>query len=150
MPPLRDRKEDIPLLVEHFLSLSAEQAARRFEEIDPKAVDLLMQYDWPGNVRELENVIKRAAIIAREHDVLLPKHLSFVTSRAAAPAVERAVSGEDQMTLSQKLEQVERQEIINALKKANWVQTHAATQLGINRSGLRYKMRQLNIVPMQE
>jgi two-component system response regulator AtoC len=150
VPPLRERKEDIPLLVEHFLTLCAETSGKRFEEIDPRALELLMQYDWPGNVRELENVIKRAAIIAKDHDVLLPKHLSFVSSGRTGGGLEAMAQPADSMTLSEKLEQVERAEIINALKKANWVQTHAAEILGINRSGLRYKMKQLNIVPLQE
>ena len=67
LPPLRERKDDIPLLVQHFLEKYGEENHKPHLELTPEALDLLMEYDWPGNVRELENVIERAVVLSHRH-----------------------------------------------------------------------------------
>src|ERR1700745_2026276 len=78
LPPLRDRKDDIPLLAQHFLAKYGEENRKAALELTPEALDLLTEYDWPGNVRELENVIERAVVLAPESRIgvdLIPEHV---------------------------------------------------------------------------
>src|SRR3982074_2048751 len=78
LPPLRDRKDDIPLLVQHFLAKYGDENKKAVLELTPEALDLLTEYDWPGNVRELENVIERAVVLTSEARIdvdLVPDHV---------------------------------------------------------------------------
>lgn len=138
IPPLRERREDIPLLVDHFIRRFSERERRSIKGITPQALRRLMDYPWPGNVRELENVIERMVTLCRgeflrEDD--LPEELSL---KGELPS---------EGNLPQREEELERRMILDALKKANFVQTKAAKILGISRRVLKYKMDKLGIKP---
>jgi len=132
VPPLRERREDIPDLVTFFLH----KRGRKFENIDRSAVDQLMRYDWPGNVRELENVIERAVILAAEGETIGLSHLplpSHSTPRAVSPGEEL------------NLEKLERQSILQALQKSGGNKSAAARLLGITRRTLYSRMERLGL-----
>lgn len=132
LPPLRERKEDIPLLVEHFLR----QRNRPPDVVSPEAMEALLAYDWPGNVRELENVIERALILAGEGRIT-PDLLPFGRPKPGAK-VELPDEGVN-------LEEVERELITQALEKAGWNKAKAAKLLGITRRRLYSRMEALGI-----
>ena len=140
IPPLRQRREDIPLLAKHFLNKHAESADRRVSGISTAALRILLQYDWPGNVRELENAIERAVLLETT-DVLhahnLPPHMSpVVPSRSDRPAQANVLP----------LTEVERQALSHALVVANNNITQAARALGINRTTLHRKLKKYNLL----
>jgi DNA-binding NtrC family response regulator len=136
IPPLRERKEDILLLVQHFLDKHAGPGKRR---VSPQAMDILMAYEWPGNVRELENVIERIVVLTNVEAIgpgELPPNLK-TTSRVEIikqEVLDGRISFEDAER------DFEKDIIIEALKKSNYVQTKAAELLGISRRILKYKM----------
>lgn len=138
LPPLRERKEDIPFLVRHFLR---QVDAGRNLRIQPEALDLLINYDWPGNVRELENVIERAAILA-EGDVIAPENLPALqrAREAAEPLSSLRRDGADTSLMA-----LEKNAILAALEKSLGNQTAAAKALGIPRHVLIYRMKKFGI-----
>jgi DNA-binding NtrC family response regulator len=153
LPPLRERKEDIPRLVEHFFAkfsrenekfLDAEgRSLLRFEN---DAMQLLMDYNWPGNIRELENVVERAVVLASQSTVpvdVLPDSLL----QAAGVRIRRDESGTlpADASLFEVVADFERRKIIEALDAANWSQTDAAEHLSIPLSTLNQKIKRLNI-----
>ncbi len=131
IPPLRQRKEDIPALVEFFLE-KYKLGPIRFS---PEAMDVIIKYPFPGNVRELEHIIQRTVTLARG-PVIKPSDL---------PPELRRHQAETQGSLNERLEALEKEMILSALEKANWVQTKAAEQLGISERVLRYKMNKHGI-----
>jgi formate hydrogenlyase transcriptional activator len=134
VPPLRDRREDIPLLAQHFIREFSGRLGRRVERIDPRALERLTSYGWPGNVRELANILERAVILC-QGPVLLPAHLAWTSATPAA---------EDVCTL----EEAERRHILKALEQSGGVlggPQGAAQLLGLNRSTLWSRMRKLGI-----
>jgi formate hydrogenlyase transcriptional activator len=131
IPPLRERRDDIPLLVQHFTQYYADRMHRRIEHIPADAMDSLVHYDWPGNVRELQNVIERAVILS-SHGVLRP------------PVPQQSIVAQT----SQRLEDVMREHILEALRSTNGVlagPNGAAARLGMKRSTLAHKMERLGI-----
>ena len=141
LPPLRERKEDIPELVRHFLRKKCAQLGRKVPEVDPKALELLMEYDWPGNVRELENVLERAIVLC-EGDRIGPSDLPLLVEREGD--VLRVPEGE--VPLPEMLESLEKQLIERALEKARGVKAEAARILGIKTSTLYYKMEKYGMI----
>ena len=142
LPPLRERKEDIPALIEHFLKKYNRENNKKVGSLSKEARDLLIQYDYPGNVRELENIIERAVVLCRGEILTtqdLPLNLRDVKMEAF---LERAKRGR---SLPDALEEIERQEIVKALEKFSGVQTKAAEDLGIRERVLRYKMKKHKI-----
>ncbi len=142
LPPLRERKEDIPALIEHFLKKYNRENNKKVGSLSKEARDLLIQYDYPGNVRELENIIERAVVLCRGEILTtqdLPLNLRDVKMEAF---LERAKRGR---SLPDALEEIERQEIVKALEKFSGVQTKAAEDLGISERVLRYKMKKHKI-----
>jgi PAS domain S-box-containing protein len=138
VPPLRDRREDIPILAQHFVREFAGRLGRQVDRIDSRAVDNLLAYDWPGNVRELANILERAVILCRSH-VLERAHLAL----PSAPLPRN----DDLLTL----EEAERRHILKALEKTGGVlggPNGAARLLGLNRSTLWSRMRKLGIEPV--
>lgn len=139
LPALRDRKEDIPLLIEHFLNYYGKEIGRKNMSISKKAMEKLIQYKWSGNIRELENMIERLVILV-DGDIIEERHLpSEVFTRTemdnAFKLPENGVN----------LEQVEKSLISQALEISNGNQTHAAKLLGITRHTLIYRIEKYNL-----
>jgi DNA-binding NtrC family response regulator len=131
---LRERKDDIPLLVGYFLKKMSTQESKRAPSVTSEALDLLVQYHWPGNVRELENLIERAFILTRG-DKIVPDDIA----PHLKPSIKHKVlSGA--LSLDKAEEEFERDVILEALNKSNHVQTRAAQLLGVSRRILKYKM----------
>ncbi len=143
IPPLRDRAEDIPLLVKHFLSKYANGKNARNVQFSKKAMGALMRYRWPGNVRELENLVERMVVLC-ETDVVdigdLPEKIvsGGVESTAYMPSFDLPETGID---LSSAVNEFERSIIIQALNKSNWVKNRAAKLLNLNRTTLVEKIK---------
>jgi transcriptional regulator with PAS, ATPase and Fis domain len=131
IPPLRERKEDIPLLVEHFVQKHAQRAGKRIDRLQPDALAALEAYDWPGNVRELENTIERAVVLSRS--AVLERN-AFLMPGAAAPPP----SGLPSLNLHQNLEWTERETIRRALDASGGVKKDAAEAMGISQRALSY------------
>jgi len=133
VPSLRDRREDIPDLVAHFLR----QGARRDVNIDRAALAALCAAPWPGNVRQLQSEVLRAAVLAE--DVIRGEHLT-VTAEVRAPS-----GGHTGLDLRNAVEDVERAMVLQALAEHGGNQTHAAKTLGLSRFGLQKKLRRLGV-----
>ena len=141
LPPLRQRKRDIPVLVEHFLARYAEENAKVVREVSKEAMDLLMRYGYPGNVRELQNIIERAVVMTRGEVVLrteLPPEVQEVQGTAAPVAPSGA-------TLSAQVEELEKRTIVEALDQADGIQSRAAGILGLTERNLRYKLKKYGL-----
>jgi len=137
LPPLRDRKEDIPDLVEHFVKKFAGKVSNKVKSVSHEAMELMISYDWRGNIRELENAIERATVLA-DGPVILPEHLPLPTEMMLNRDVPKFGTLEQVEALEKKL-------IIEALQQSDWVRTKAALILGIKRSTLNYKMEKHGI-----
>ncbi|WP_298432040.1 sigma-54 dependent transcriptional regulator [Geobacter sp.] len=141
IPPLRERREDIPVLVKYYLDRYSRSFSRSFQEISPEALGLLEHYPWPGNIRELKNIIERTCIM---HDgpTLLPGHLPREISPAGAPerAAPAAVAADLSLGLEAATDRYERQLIEAALATTGYNVLQAAQLLRIPRGTLRYKM----------
>jgi len=137
LPALRERREDLPLLMDHFLRVFAEKNQKTIRGFTQEARDLLLRYDYPGNVRELENIIERAVVLTRDH----------VIGRADLPLTTQELEGEDrkQASLPATVEAVERKMISEALARSGGVQTRAAEILGISERALRYKLNKYGL-----
>jgi two-component system response regulator AtoC/two-component system response regulator HupR/HoxA len=145
--PLRQRREDVVVLAEHFLENYVRRNARAATSISAEALARLESYSWPGNLRELENVVERAAIVARG-DVIAPGHLSFQDSLTASSREEPAaaeVEADDGLTLGRRLDAIERRELIQALEKYAGNKAEVARALGIHRTTLYYRLKKLGI-----
>jgi formate hydrogenlyase transcriptional activator len=133
VPPLRDRREDIPMLVAHFVNTYGQRMDKRIEKIPSDAMEALLRYDWPGNIRELQNFVERSVILTTG-SVLNPPVSELRTRRDfAKPAT---------------MEDCEREHILKAVQETNWVIAGphgAAARLGLARSTLMYRMRKLDI-----
>jgi two-component system response regulator AtoC len=132
MPPLRDRRDDIPLLVEHFVRRFAERTGKKIDGVDDKAMTELTRYEWPGNVRELENTIERAVVLATES--LLTSRTVWLMSATATPAAAAVPS----LKLHQNLEWAERETMRRALEQARGVKKDAAELMGISQRALSH------------
>jgi DNA-binding NtrC family response regulator len=142
LPPLRQRREDIPLLVQFFLKKYAEENDRPVRRITPEALRPLLSYSWPGNVRELENVIERAVVLSSGSDItidLLPDNL---LGRGSSLTLHDPPTD---ASLFEIVEDVEKRIISDMLEKCNWNQTEAAERFKVPLSTLNQKIRRLNI-----
>ncbi len=137
LPALRERPEDIPLLVEHFLTRAARSTGLPRPRMSPEALDALRTYTFPGNVRELENILERATALC-EHGRIEAADLQLRSARAPAPAA-------DDRSLEDYLGEVERQAIVKALEATHWNRTAAARRLGMTLRSLRYRIAKLGI-----
>jgi two-component system nitrogen regulation response regulator NtrX len=144
VPPLRDRKEDIPLLSREFLSELGAQYGRPHVEITDAALTALKQYHWPGNVRELRNVIERVLILNPKASLIEAKHLPVLVQRTDGGAAGRA-SREEGSTLQQAREAYERDYILKELDRNHGNVSRTAESLGLERSHLYRKMKSLGI-----
>jgi len=146
LPPLRERREDIPLIAEHFLAKYTEQMGKSVTGISREALDLLMRYDWPGNARELENVIERAVALEGTPSILpesLPPMIRGSETRASAKGNDALPpTGFD---LEAHVQQIERDYIAQALERAGGVQVKAAELLGMSFRSFRYYVKKYNL-----
>jgi DNA-binding NtrC family response regulator len=138
LPPLRERRDDIPALVEHFVKKHAQRIGRRIERVDDSALAALQQYDWPGNVRELENTIERAVVLSTG-PVLTTRAISVI---GATPP---QATGLPSLKLRQNIEWVERETIRRALENARGVKKDAAELMGISQRALSYYLAKYRI-----
>ncbi|MCI0349288.1 MAG: sigma-54 dependent transcriptional regulator [Acidobacteriales bacterium] len=142
LPPLRERREDIPLLVDFFIKKFAAENSRPVRQMSPEAMRPLMDYAWPGNVRELENVVERAVVLSSGQTIgieLLPDQL---VGRGAAT---RLFEPRPDASLFDIMEDCERRVIIDMLEKCEWNQTEAANRFRIPLSTLNQKIKRLNV-----
>jgi two-component system NtrC family response regulator len=139
LPPLRERKEDIPLLVDHFIREYSRREKKNVKGISAEALDLLLKHDFPGNVRELENAIERAIIFA-EGEVItradLPVFLEITSEKELSGS-----TADFSRPLTEKVRQLEIREIRRALEKSGGVKSRADRLLGITERMLSYKMK---------
>lgn len=136
VPPLRERKEDIPLLIDFFLKKYNLKHKKNVRGLTREARDVLVKYDYPGNVRELENILERAIVLTRG------EHITSEDLPNLADHGQAAADGSIRGTV----ESLERSMIIEALVNADWIQTKAALALGLSERMLRYKIKKYNIV----
>ena len=137
LPPLRERRGDIPLLAAFYVDRFNTEFRKRVRGLSPAAIELIEQYQWPGNVREMRNAIERTMLLA-DRDVLEPQDFTTLT-RTVSPT---------QFTLPPEgvnIEEVERQLVVQALERSAWNQTQAAQLLGINRDQVRYRIEKFGL-----
>jgi formate hydrogenlyase transcriptional activator len=136
LPPLRERREDVPLLVDHFLARHGQRTGKRIEGLAPGVLESMQGYDWPGNVRELENAVERAVILTSGSVLQVPL-AEFRRPSSAQPSADGT------------LQATEREAILKALRECQWViggPAGAARRLGIKRTTLHARMEKLGIV----
>lgn len=141
IPPLRERKEDIPPLVEYFIDLYCKENNRERLEVSKEAFDILMKYNYPGNIRELENIIERAVVLTRGDIITvsdLPIHVRGFKEEMSRPVLGKG-------TLPEQIEAIEKELIYDALKESGGNQTKAGKLLGLTERNLRYKLKKYNI-----
>ena len=144
LPPLRDRREDIPLLVKHFLTKRQEAEKSAPLEISKEALEILTRYHWPGNVRELENVLEQASVWCQGMTIA-PDHIPMTLRANVSEALLREHTLGGSLSLEKAVQEFERELLLEALMRTGYVQTHAATMLGITRRMLKYRMDMLGI-----
>ena len=148
VPPLRERKDDIPLLVEYFLDICNQRGNKKINSVSQEAMDVLVAYDWPGNIRELENVIERAVILTQGEVITeesLPDHLRTQEALGVKPDSSQTEAGNGKL-LKEALRHPEREIIRCALEQANWNRKKTAENLGINRTTLYNKMKKYGLL----
>src|SRR3984893_16270201 len=161
LPPLRERREDIPLLLDHFSQQFSKENNRPLGRFTREAMKLLMDYHWPGNVRELENVVERAIVLSSREEIdvdLLPEpiltrgmlgdarlQLSELLNSLAKDSNQRTAAGQPAPSLFEIMEQIERRVIIDMLEQTGWNQTEAAERFQVPLSTLNQKIKRLGI-----
>jgi formate hydrogenlyase transcriptional activator len=154
IPPLRERQQDIPMLVSHFTQLFAHRVNKKIETVSTETMNALVGYSWPGNIRELQNVIERAVLLSNGPVLKVP--MSDLKSRSApaasvrpTPASGIAAPKEEAKPIRGVLEDVERKQILTALEQSHGVvagPNGAAAKLGLKRSTLQLRMKKLGIM----
>jgi two-component system response regulator AtoC len=147
LPPLRDRADDIPRLVEFYLDLYNTEFKKHIRGVSPDAIQQLQRYPWPGNIRELRNAVERAMLLS-DSETLGAADFSGASGGAMrlGDKVELPASGLD-------LEELERSLVVQALERTGWNQTKAATLLGLNRDQIRYRVEKFQLernIPAQK
>jgi len=144
LPPLRERREDVPLLVDHFVAKYAAENGKAVHGVTPEALALLVEHPWQGNVRELENVIERAVVLSSSPVIgleLLPETLQGDRTRPLPGPIQM----DGTMSFYETMERLEREIILETLKSVNGVQRRAAARLGLNPTTLNEKIKRLKI-----
>ena len=139
VPPLRERKEDIPLLVEYFLGLHASVAGKRIRSVDERTMEMLQRYSWPGNIRELQNVIERWAIICDSEQISMDE--SWLPRDPTPPAVVPDPLPDDTLSLRKHVEALERKLIERMMTVVGGNQSEAARRLGVSRGSLIERLK---------
>lgn len=147
LPPLRERREDIPLLVEHFLSqFNSEYKGAKSKKVTPKAMSALRQYNWPGNVRQLQNCLRQVFVLGESDKITLEDLPADISKTPTSPAEINIEIPESGISL----EEIEKQYIIAALRQTKGNQTKAAKLLGITRRTLQYRMDKVYNIDIED
>lgn len=155
IPPLRERKEDIYLLLKHFLNQFNKRFNRSFQDISDEAFEVILGYQWPGNIRELKNVVERIVLL-EDDTVLRPEHLPIGIKEEITPGAEQAVTKQIELALSRPfpddgvpfediIKNTEKELIAKAMKESGNNQSKAARCLQLNRDKLRYRLKNFNL-----
>ncbi|MBI4963003.1 MAG: sigma-54-dependent Fis family transcriptional regulator [Desulfomonile tiedjei] len=142
LPPLRDRKEDVPLLIEHFLSIYNEKNGRMLHGFHPRALDALMRYAWPGNIRELENVVERAVILTRDDYVPFSELPEAIRGTDGDPLSDQFREG---IRPGMTIREMEKELIIKTLEDNDGNRTRTSRVLGITRRTLQHKLKEYGL-----
>jgi transcriptional regulator with GAF, ATPase, and Fis domain len=151
MPPLRARREDIPLLVQHFVRKYAPRIGRQIHSIDEQTLRYLMDYSWPGNIRELENIVERALVLTDSSTLSVEPEVIGISVAPRLVSPQAAVSpdsSESEQGSVADLNRVQRDHILSTLRTADWVvegERGAAKLLGMKPATLRHRMKKLGI-----
>ncbi|MEO1271689.1 MAG: sigma 54-interacting transcriptional regulator, partial [Myxococcota bacterium] len=140
VPPLRERRSDIPLLVEHFLERAARHGGTLHKQLAPDALQQMLAYRWPGNIRELENEVERLTVLSGQEQAIGARLLSPRIRGEASP--DASPTGSD---LQSALQTLERRMLLEGLRRTNWNKTHTARELGISRRNLIRKVDRYNL-----
>ena len=132
LPPLRKRREDIPLLAEHFLDKFKAETNKKIDRISPQALKLMMEYDWPGNVRELENAIERAVVVGKKNEIV-PENLPFFNQSRAPESGLKSLKDREKL------------HILHVLEENGWNISKTAEELEIDRVTLYNKIKKYNL-----
>ena len=138
IPPLRERREDIPVLVDHFIRKHAQRVGKRIDGLEDGALAAMQQYDWPGNVREVENTIERAVVLSTDHMITMRNVAMIGPPSSSAPSLPS-------LRLHQNIEWTERETIRRALDQAGGVKKEAAELMGISQRALSYYLAKYRI-----
>jgi transcriptional regulator with PAS, ATPase and Fis domain len=147
VPPLRERRDDIPLLASTFLRELAVETDKKVTGFTPAALEAMVRYGWPGNVRELRNTVERSLLSSKSELIDAPDLPSAVASAATRPVADSGsvLEAIGEKELDQWLEDIERRAILDALAQCNSVQAHAAKRLGITERSLWHRIKKLGI-----
>jgi DNA-binding NtrC family response regulator len=145
IPPLRERKEDIPILLNHFIKRFNDENNKNVKGVNKEVLELVMRYEWPGNVRELENLIERL-IALTSNEIIQADELPFDLLDTPKTNELRESIFDGKVSFLEAEKEFERGIILDALKKSHYIQSHAAEMLGISRRILKYKMDKLGII----
>lgn len=143
LPSLRERKEDIPLLVKHFLDMYSQENNKEIEGVTPDVMEILIGHDWPGNIRELENLIERAIVLTKSKVITRDNLPPFLVS-APDKGLALSPSGQE-LNLKENLKSIQKKAILRALKQSNGVQKKAASLLGVKATTLNEMIKRLKI-----
>ena len=143
LPPLRQRREDIPMLASHFLRMACQEHHRPPKELTPATLDRLTAQEWPGNIRQLRNVIERTALLSNKEQIE-PDDLEL----GPHPGSDRPARKKYAVVLPEQgcdMEEIEQQLLLQALERTSWNQSRAATLLNMTRDQVRYKMEKFHL-----
>jgi len=148
VPALRDRRDDVPLLVHHFLDVTNQEKSTRIDGVTDAAMEQLVAYDWPGNIRQLENAIERMAILLGEGEI----DVADLPGEIARAHVHEAIApriGPDGLSFNHVIAQIETDLILQALEQTHWNKNRAASLLGLNRTTLLEKIKKKGLRPSE-
>jgi len=143
LPPLRDRKEDIPLLVKHFLEIYSEENKKEIMGVSEDVMEILENYNWPGNIRELENLIERAVVLTKSKIITRNNLPPFLLETKSIEVIPPSLS--NNLHLKERVQSYQRKAIVEALKRTKGVQKKAARLLGVKPTTLNEMIKRLNI-----
>jgi DNA-binding NtrC family response regulator len=150
VPPLRERLEDLPLLVQHFLECLNHEKGRAVEGVEPEVIERLLEHDWPGNVRELENLIERMVVLRGKGRIGLEDLPPALRRGAGAAPIALPELGSGDIPFNEVVDRVETQMILEALERTRWNKNRAAQLLGLNRTTLIEKIKKKKLEPPPE